>query len=90
MDSTVGSGNSFQACSEPLSESDRAYLSRYLSPHALEELVAVLEGLPDELRQEIVREVRGEAEGFGDRAVMLALARVAFDHEPVSSVRGAE
>lgn len=86
MDSTVRSGNSFQACSEPLQGRDRAYLSCYLSPHVLEGLVAVLEGLSDKLRQE----VGAEAEGFGDRAVMLALARVAFDYAPASSAEGAQ
>jgi len=62
-----------------ISRADRAYLSGQLSAHVMEELLGVLRELPTEVRGRLVTEVRVEAESFGDRALGLALARVAHD-----------
>lgn len=87
MASPAGNGNSVDARNELISEADRAHLSGYLSLHVLDELAAVLAGLPLEIGRDLLRVVRVEAEGFGDYALTLALARVAHDHDPPPSTR---
>jgi hypothetical protein len=63
---------------EFISQSDRKHLSPYLSEHTLRELSIVLAACDASARQEILRVVREEAEAFGDRALILALARVGY------------
>ena len=61
----------------PLCEADRTYLSGQLSPSVLNELLAILRGLPPQTGERLIREVRMAAEAFGDNALMVALARLA-------------
>ncbi len=65
-----------------VSAEDLRCLSSGISPDRLRDLRGVLEGCPAELRGRVVAGVR-EASGFGDRALLLALARVAHDVDPV-------
>lgn len=58
-----------------VSAEDLQYLSSSISPDRLRDLRRVLEECPAELRAAVVAEIR-EASGFGDRAIVLALARV--------------
>ena len=60
-----------------ISQADRSYLAGQLSPHVIDELLAVLAELEPALREQLVSEVRVEAESFGDHALGLALARMA-------------
>jgi len=60
-----------------LCEADRTYLAGQLTPSVLSELVAILRGLPAEAGERLIREVRMEAEAFGDNALIVALARLA-------------
>lgn len=61
---------------ELISQADRTYLSGQLSEHMVNELLAILKLLPPDVREQLVTEVRMEAEGFGDRAVQIGLARL--------------
>ena len=61
-----------------ISRSDLEYLSAYLSERILREMSLVLAACEPRSRQEILRVVREEAEGFGDRALIIALARVDY------------
>jgi hypothetical protein len=71
----------------PLCEADRTYLAGQLSPSVLSELVAILRILPPETGSRLIREVRMEAEAFGDNALLVALARLAHlaDTRPLSA-----
>jgi hypothetical protein len=70
---------------ELITQSDRERLSPYLSEHTLRELSIVLGACEASARREILRVVGEEAEAFGDRALILALARVGYaadGHDP--------
>lgn len=58
--------------------SDLEHLSKYLSEHILHELALVLAGCELPVRQAILRVLREQAEAFGDRVLILALARVGY------------
>jgi hypothetical protein len=62
------------------SAEDLRRLSRSFSADRLRDLQGVLEGCPVELRARVLAEVF-ELSHFGDRAILLALARVAHDTE---------
>jgi hypothetical protein len=61
-----------------VSAEDLRCLSSSMSLDRLRDLRGVLEGGDAEFRCRLIAEVR-EASGFGDRAIMLALARIAHD-----------
>lgn len=58
--------------------SDLEHLSSYLSEHILHELALVLANCELPVRKAILRVLREEAEAFGDRVLILALARVGY------------
>lgn len=74
---SAGNGNSPAELAGLISEADRTYLSGQLSPQVMDVLMGVLGELPPALREQLVGEVRVEAEVHGDDAFGLALARVA-------------
>ena len=66
-----------------VSVADRDVLAEALSDHALIELGALLSGCDAvDVRGQIVAEVLKAAPEFGDRAVIVALARVAHTNDP--------
>lgn len=71
-------GSASPALTGLMSQSDLEQLSPYLSEHILRELSLVLAACEPPAREAILRVLREEAEAFGDRALILALARV--DH----------
>jgi hypothetical protein len=58
-----------------LSAEEFEFLSSSISAERLGDLRCVLEECPSEIRGSVVAEIR-TASGFGDRAILLALARV--------------
>jgi hypothetical protein len=68
---------------EVVGESERKALTAALGQDILRELGLILAGCElSEARSRIVNEVLQAAPEFGDRAVMVALARVAYDNDP--------
>ena len=65
-----------------MSQSDREYLSGYVSEHMLAEISWVLAACELPAREAIVRVLRDEAEACGDRVLILALARVGYAADP--------
>jgi hypothetical protein len=61
-----------------VSAEDLRCLSSSMSRDRLRDLRGVLEGCDTDLRCRLLAEVR-EASGFGDRALVLALARISHD-----------
>ena len=65
-----------------MSQADREYLSAHVSEHMLAEIAWVLAACEPPVREAIVRVLREEAEAFGDRVLILALARVGYATDP--------
>lgn len=65
-----------------MSASELEHLSTYLSEHILHELALVLAACEPPARKAILRVLREEAEAFGDRVLILALARVGYASDP--------
>ena len=66
-----------------VSAADKEALADALSDHALVELGALLCGCDAvEVRGQLVAQVLRAAPQFGDRAVIVALARVAYTNDP--------
>jgi len=65
-----------------MSQSDQEYLSAYVSEHMLAEISRVLAACELPVREAIVRVLCEQAEAFGDRVLILALARVGYAADP--------
>ena len=74
-----------------VSTADWQALADALSEHVLHDLRLILSACDAvEVRAEIVTEVLQAAPEFGDRAVIVALARVAYDNDGTGRVGGSE